>query len=120
MYSASAVERAISDWSLEVHVIGNPENVLSRTGYIISIHGCPVTWTSKLQSEIALSTAEAEYIALSQSTCEIIPLMNLLKELNSVLDFGMKDDDFQCTLYEDNTSYITIAGTHRTKHISLK
>ena len=103
---------------------GNPENVLSRTGYIISIHGCPVTWTSKLQSEIALSTAEAEYIALSQSTREIIPLMNLLKELNSVMNFGMKEDDFQCTLYEDNTSCITIAGTHkftpRTKHISLK
>ena len=39
---------------------GNPENVLSRTGYIISIYGCPVTWTSKLQTEIALLTAEAE------------------------------------------------------------
>ena len=42
---------------------GNPENVLSRTGYIIFIHGCPVVWSSKLQTEIALSTAEAEYIA---------------------------------------------------------
>lgn len=103
---------------------GNPENVLSRTGYIISIYGCPVTWTSKLQTEIALSTAEAEYIALSQSTREIIPLMNLLKELNLTLNFGMKEKDFQCTLYEDNTSCITIAGTQkftpRTKHISLK
>ena len=103
---------------------GNPENVLSRTGYIISIHGCPVTWTSKLQSEIALSTAETGYITLSQSTREIIPLMNILKELNSTMNFGIEEDDFQCILYEDNTSCITIAGTHkftpRTKHISLK
>ena len=38
---------------------GNPENVLSRTGYIIFIYGCPVIWSSKLQTEIALSTAEA-------------------------------------------------------------
>ena len=36
----------------------------------------------------------------------------------------MKESDFQCTLYEDNTSRITISGinkfTPRTKHISLK
>ena len=103
---------------------GNPENVLSRTGYIIFIHGCPVVWSSKLQTEIALSTAEAEYIALSQSTREIIPLVNLIKELNSALNFGMKDKDLQCNLYEDNTSCITMAEgqkfTPRTKHISLK
>ena len=56
----------------------NPENVLSRTGYIIFYCGCPVQWCSKLQTEIALSTAEAEYIALSQATREIIPFINLL------------------------------------------
>ena len=59
---------------------GNPENIFSRTGYIIFIHGCPVIWSSKLYTEIALSTVEAEYIALSQSTREIIPLINLIKE----------------------------------------
>ena len=44
---------------------GNPENVLSRTGYILFYYGCPVIWSSKIQTEIVLSTAEAEYIALS-------------------------------------------------------
>ena len=39
---------------------GNPENVLSRTGYILYYYGCPVIWSSKLQTEIALSTTEAE------------------------------------------------------------
>ena len=47
-----------------------------------------------------------------------------MKELNSALDFGMKDSDLQCNLYEDNTSYITMAEgkkfTPRTKHVSLK
>ena len=37
---------------------GNPENVLSRTGYILFYYGCPVIWSSKLQTGIALSTAE--------------------------------------------------------------
>ena len=42
-----------------------PNSVLSRTGYVILLFGCPLFWHSKLQSEIALSTTEAEYIALS-------------------------------------------------------
>ena len=42
-------------------------SVLSRTGYVIMYAGCPLTWCSKLQTEIALSTTEAEYIALSKS-----------------------------------------------------
>ena len=74
--------------------------------------------------KIVLSTAEAEYIALSQSTRQIIPLVNQIKELNSALDFGMTKSDLQCDLYEDNTSCITMDEsqkfTPRTKHISLK
>ena len=41
----------------------NPEAMLSRTGFVISYDGCPIYWASKLQTEIALSTTEAEYIA---------------------------------------------------------
>jgi hypothetical protein len=39
--------------------------VRSRTGYVITSASCLVLWSSKLQTEIALSTTEAEYIALS-------------------------------------------------------
>jgi hypothetical protein len=41
-------------------------SVKSRTGYVITFASCPVLWCSKLQTEISLSTTEAEYIALSQ------------------------------------------------------
>ena len=34
----------------------------SRTGYIITYANCPITWSSKLQTEIALSSTESEYI----------------------------------------------------------
>ena len=43
----------------------NADAVLSRSGCVIMYAGCPVHWFSKLQTEIALSTTEAEYIALS-------------------------------------------------------
>ena len=103
---------------------GNPANVLSRTGYVIFYYGCPVVYCSKLQTEIALSTAEAEYIALSQATREIIPLMNLLKEIKPYMNLDIKESQMYCTIHEDNTSCITMAQsqrfTPRTKHISLK
>jgi hypothetical protein len=49
-------------------------------GYVINYAGCPVLWASKMQTEIALSSTEAEYIALSQSMREVLPLMELMKE----------------------------------------
>lgn len=58
----------------------DPLNVLSRTGYIIYYGGCLIHCVSKHQTEIALSTTEAEYVALSQSMRDVIPLMNLLEE----------------------------------------
>jgi hypothetical protein len=44
--------------------------------------GCPITWCSKLQTEIALSTTEAGYIALSQAMREVIPFMHLMQVRN--------------------------------------
>jgi len=35
------------------------------SGYTVLLHGAPVAWSSRKQSLIALSTAEAEYIALT-------------------------------------------------------
>ena len=43
----------------------NADNVLSRTGFVICYANCPLIWCSKLQTKIALSTAEAEYISMS-------------------------------------------------------
>lgn len=61
-------------------------NVLSRSGYIIYYVGCPVLWKSKLQTEIVLSMTEAEYIALSQALREVIPFMELLKEMKPIFN----------------------------------
>eukprot|EP00956_Cyclotella_meneghiniana_P030036 scaffold74624_cov50-Cyclotella_meneghiniana.AAC.2 len=100
------------------------ETVMSRTGYVIFYAGCPVYWVSKLQSEIALSTAEAEYIALSTALREVIPLMTLMKEIDSVFPLYIDKPNFFCKIFEDNQSCIKMAVapkmTPRTKHIALK
>jgi hypothetical protein len=62
----------------------NADNVYSQTGYVIQYAGCPIYWQSKLQTEIALSTAEAEYIALSQTLRETLPMTSLMQEINVI------------------------------------
>jgi hypothetical protein len=47
--------------------VQDPHCVCSRTGYIINFADCPVLWKSGLQTEIALSTMEAEYVNFSTS-----------------------------------------------------
>jgi len=49
--------------------------------YVFTLTGSPILWQAKKQSMIALSTADAEYAALTQATKEAIWLQNLLKDL---------------------------------------
>ncbi|MCP3662963.1 MAG: Ty1/Copia family ribonuclease HI [Gammaproteobacteria bacterium] len=76
-----------------------------------------VSWLSKRQAVVALSTAEAEYIALSTATPEVIWLRKLLKDLG-------QPPEGPTTLYEDNQGAIAIAQNpvahSRTKHIDIR
>jgi hypothetical protein len=98
---------------------------LSRTGLVILYNGCPIHWGSKLQSEIALSTTEAEYIALSTATRELIPICRILQELSTASPYATTTPLPPSTIYEDNASCIALAHHDtqlrpRTKHIALK
>ena len=59
----------------------SPDDHKSFTGNIFQLNGCIITWTFQKQKSIAVSTTEAEYIALSVSTCQAIWLSNGLAEL---------------------------------------
>eukprot|EP00957_Ditylum_brightwellii_P058943 4470200-Ditylum_brightwellii.AAC.1 len=80
----------------------NPENVMSITGFTIMYAGCPVLWQSKLKTEIALSTTEAEYITLSSAIREVIPFMYLLQELTNIFELHMPKPEVHCKVFEDN------------------
>ena len=87
----------IKDLGLEVFVdadfAGNwkhasedqPENCRSRTGFLIRYQGCNIYWKSQLQTEITLSIAEYEYVALSQALRSAISLLNALVDLHKIL-----------------------------------
>ena len=78
-----------------------------------------------MQSLIALSTTEAEYIALSSALREVIYVMNLLQELqDNGLIVNKNTPTITCKTFEDNMSCMKIATEHktrpRTKHLSVR
>ena len=113
------------EWNKET-ALDDPTTAKSRTGFLINYAGCPLTWSSKLQTEIALSTVEAEYIALSQSLREVICLMQLAKEIKSkgIPLLGKAQTVVKCNAFEDNTGALELAKVPkmrpRTKHINIK
>jgi len=60
---------------------GNPMDRKSTSGYVIFLNGCLISWGSRKQSVVTLSTAEAEYIAASNAAQEICYLRRLLADL---------------------------------------
>ena len=84
------------------------DSILSRTGFVILYHNCPIFWSSKLQTEITLSTAEAEYIALSQAMRSVVPLITFLEELSTVINIEKQKPVFKYTVFEDNRSCIAM------------
>ena len=102
----------------------NKDNVMLRNGMVIMYANCPIFWRSSLQTEIALITAEAEYIALSSALRQVLPLMTMMEEINEVFPFLISKPNFVCKVHEDNQSCIKMAtGTKfspRKNHIALK
>jgi hypothetical protein len=96
----------------------------SRHGYIIMYAGCPIVWKSQLQQEIALSSTESEYTGLSYALREVIPIMELLKEIRRRKVKVSATADIYCKVFEDNSGALEMAKVHkyrpRTKHLNVK
>ena len=88
----------------------------SMTGYVYTIGGTAVSWISQLQKIVAFSTTEAEYVAITEASKEMIWLQNLLKELGREQSCSV--------LFCDSQSAIHLAKNPmfhaRTKHIQLR
>ena len=113
LYSGDSDVLAYSDadWA------GDVDDRKSTSGYMFQIAGGPVSWKSRKQDTVALSTAEAEYVALSSAAQECIWLQRLLCELGKPLGGPT-------VILEDNQSSIAMARNPqfhgRAKHIDIK
>jgi hypothetical protein len=100
-----------SDWS------GDKVERKSTMGYVFTLFNCPISWSSKKQTVVALSTCEAEYISACNAACQGIWLQSLLQEMKI-------DVDHEVELMIDNKSAINLAKNPiahgRSKHIETK
>uniref|UniRef100_A0A2N9GMY7 Integrase catalytic domain-containing protein n=1 Tax=Fagus sylvatica TaxID=28930 RepID=A0A2N9GMY7_FAGSY len=88
----------------------------STTGYVFTLSGGPICWKSTLQSIVAMSTTEAEYMAVAEAAKEALWLKGLVKEL------GLNQGGVQ--MHCDSQSVIYLAKNQvyhaRTKHIDVR
>ena len=100
-----------ADWA------GDLDDRKSTSGFIFSLSGGAVSWRSKKQTCVALSTAEAEYIALAAAFQEAVWLRRLLSEMGECCTNPT-------TVFEDNQSAMCIAKNQhchgKTKHVDIK
>jgi hypothetical protein len=89
----------------------------STTGYLFELNGGAISWQSRRQPSTALSTTEAEYMALTEATKEAIWLQNTLVSIGAV-------KTGPTTIFEDNQGAIALAENpvdhKRTKHIAIR
>jgi hypothetical protein len=104
----------------------DPVSVRSRTGCVITLGGAPILWKSKLQTETALSTMMAEYIALSNSMRELIPIKGIINEVTDAFQVKRDKRAFVTTCWEDNAGCLALANlkmpqtTPRSKFYPIK
>ena len=90
----------------------------SVTGYLFMLAGVPISWQSRQQASVALSTMESEYMAACAAAQEAIWLRLLLKDLD------LLDGDNPMVLREDNQACIAFSANpldyKKSKHIDVK
>ncbi|GJT13377.1 retrotransposon protein, putative, ty1-copia subclass [Tanacetum coccineum] len=94
----------------------DPDKGWSITGYVFMVHGCVVSWKATLQHVVALSTTEAEYMALTEAVKESIWLKRLLIELGVNLRSVIVNYDNQSAINLSRNAMFH----KRTKHINVR
>jgi hypothetical protein len=89
----------------------DPSCVKSRTGYVIYVANYPVIWQTTLQMETALSTMEAEIVAISHCTCELIPIMQMVEFLGTAVGLPVDCTLMHVCIHEDNAGALILADT---------
>ena len=100
-----------SDWA------NDPESRKSVSGYVFLLAGGPVSWKSKAQNSVALSSCEAEYMAAASAAQEAIHLRRLMASVGQSMSSAT-------IMLEDNQGCIALAHNpvhhSRSKHIDLR
>lgn len=96
---------------------GDPESRRSVSGFILYVKGVPISWRSKAQRSVTLSSSEAEWVALSEAVKEIMFVVQLLESMKIKVKLPV-------TVRVDNVGAIfmskNISTSSRTKHVDIR
>jgi ribosomal protein L24 len=89
----------------------------SITGFIVYLMGVPISWKSKGQRGVVLSTTEAEYVAISETVREIKFILQVMESMELTIEYPV-------TVHVDNVGAIFLANnrttSERTKHVDIR
>ena len=95
---------------------GDPVSKQSISGFILHIVGVPISWQSKSQKSVSLSSSEVEYIDLSEAVKEVMFVVQLLESMQIVVKYPV-------TVKVDKVGAIFMASnimtTSHTKHMDI-
>lgn len=101
-----------ADWAADAH------DRRSTTGFVFYLGGTPVTWCSRKQPTVALSSTESEYMAITEGAKEAVWLRRLLNEIRIL------DNHCPTKILGDNQGCLNLAHNPifhgRTKHIEVR
>ena len=108
-------------WTLTIYTdsdyAGDKETQISLTGYILFFMGVPLTWKSKSQRRVTLSSSEAEYVVLSEAAKEIKFIYQLLQSISVKIELPI-------TVKVDNIGAIFMSKnaltSGQTKHVDVQ
>ena len=96
---------------------GDKDKRLSVTGFCIYVGKCLVSWRSRSQKPVTLSSTEAEYVAVSEVCAEIILIKQVLEFLGMTIEYPI-------IVNYDNVGAIFLAynqkNSQRTKHVDIR
>jgi hypothetical protein len=109
-------DKQVLDGFTDADMAGDIDSRKSTSGYLITYSGGAVSWQSRLQKCVALSTIEAEYIAITEAAKELLWMKKFLQEL------GLQQESY--LLYCDSQSAIYLSKNStfhsRSKHIDVR
>lgn len=118
-FSPQSIVAAVdADWG------GDADTRSSTTGFVVLVNGSPINWRTKRQTVIALSSGEAEYIAMSACARETSWMRKLFWEVAHQKRWSEQIAFDGTLMLVDSTAAIALGSSFvsssRTKHISLK
>ena len=87
-----------ADWA------GDTDTRRSHTGYILMMNRGPISWKSRCQDNVSLSTSEAEFVAASQAGQKALYLRETLKDFGYQQNTAIEiyEENLQCTAMSTN------------------